>query len=605
MLAPISGNQAVRKFATYDFEWVPGTLKLRIAGFYNGFDFIYFRTIEAFLSRVLTKENSGLWFYAHAGGLADFQFILESIIKNGKNRYTLECAFSGSSAIIVKVSEKGSRNHWTFIDSYWLLRSSLAKIGKSIGIEKTGPKALDNADDFTVRQWYATVPDSELVPYCKNDCVILYRAIEQLQLELLELGGQLQVTAASCAMFLFRRNYLSEEITTGKHINSVGRLSYFASRVEVLEETCDAGYYYDINSSFPYAMTKPVPGNYLGSGKRLPDDLDGSLYMAEVDITIPESFLPPIPTRLEGRLFFPFGSWRTWLTGIDIALLVREGGRINRVYEVMKFAPNEDLKEYAHHIYSMRAKATDPFRRELLKLLLNSLYGKFGERTEKQVMHVYPNLSVLERLKGQYPGDEIEKIKLMPGVYVEDIDKDIPHEHVPIAAYITARARRTLYDFLTYSRDCYYCDTDGFATTDQFPTSSELGGLKLEKMLTSEIDDEGEVYNSEFIAPKVYRLRGEIEDKGEWKPTTIVKAKGFSLAKGELGEIQFNTLLNRREIYIERMARIRENMGKGRITPYEGDLKKALRGNLITKRFHYPDGQTRPWHIDELADLKK
>lgn len=541
----------------------------------------------------MTHENRGAWFYAHAGGLADVQFVFEAIIRRGGNDYDITASFSGSSAIIAHVRRKRGRNAWHFVDSYWLFRDSLAAIARSIGRTKTGPKALENATQADVKEWYASAPLSELVPYNQNDCEILWHAIDQFENRVLEIGGQLQMTIASTAMHLFRRRYLKQGVSTNEIINSTGRKAYFASRVEVFQDKCEAALYFDINSSFPYAMTKPVPGEFERTSKRLTDDPD-KIFLVDATFTVPESYLPPIPTRVEGRLFFPVGTWRSWLTGIDLGLLLREGGKIEKVHEVMYFAPMTDLKDYAIDLYDQRKKASDPFDKLVLKYLLNSCYGKFAERPEKERMIIFPDERTMGRLKRNFDSDELERMQLMPGVYVEPVLVDVQHEHVPVAAYITARARLTLYDYLTQSRDCYYCDTDGFATTDDYETADDLGALKLEKKITS----------GTFIAPKVYRLDGQVLGKEGWRDETTVKAKGFSLGKGKEAVERFTSLVEGQEIEIERMARIRENFSRGSIVPREAVIHKRLRDRMITKRFHYPDGHTRPWHIDEIRDIK-
>lgn len=549
----------------------------------------------------MTSANRGVWFYAHAGGLADVQFVFEAILKK-RGEYDITASFSGSSAIIVHCRRKGGKNVWHFVDSFWLFRDSLASIGRSIGRAKSGPKALDNATQADIKRWYAEAPESELIPYNENDCRILYEAIERFQHRILEAGSQLQMTIASNAMQLFRRQYLKQDIGTHKYVNEIGRKAYFASRVEVLQSRCEDANYLDINSSFPFAMTKPVPGELLRTSNRLPTS-DGKLYLADVEIEVPESFLPPLATRVDGRLFFPVGKWRSWLTGIDIELLLREGGKIHKTHEVLYFSPNADLRDYALDIYEKRKQSNDPFDRIVYKYLLNSLYGKFAERPEKEKLYVFPDVKTLNKWNEAYTREELDAMMLMPGVYVEPVTVDIQHEHTPIAAYITARARQTLYDFMTHSEEgsVFYCDTDGFATLDEFPTSKELGGLKLEKRHMTGM----------FAAPKMYRMDGEIlQDDGSWKQGTLVKAKGFSLRKGDEAIKRFEMLMEGMDIEVDRMSRLREELSSaGRKTvmfkPRETVIKKRFRNELVTKRLHYPDGHTRPWHIEELLSLSR
>lgn len=570
----------IRRFLVYDFEWIPGTLKMRICGVCDGKAYRHYPTVAKFLAGELTSRNRGSWFYAHAGGLADMQFVLEALVTDGS--YEVKASFSGSSAIIVHV-RKGN-NSWHFVDSYWLLRDKLANIAKWIHMEKSGPAGED--DEEKVKEWYASVPMEQLVWYNENDCRILWHAIDAFENSLLELGGQLQMTLASCAMHLFRRAYLVNEIETSDAVNENSRLAYIASRVEVFRRNVDLtenARYYDINSSFPYAMTKPVPGNLLKTSTSLPDD---ALYIADVDIEVPENYLTPTPMRLGGRVYFPVGRWRGWFSNVDIRSLEGEGGRVLRVHEAMIFEPFTDLASYANDLYTKRKNAQTEMEKAVYKLLLNSLYGKFAESSAKDTLHINPNKTTLARLSPEN--------MLFPGAWIEETIVDIPHMHVPISVHITAQARRTLFDFLAMSNDFHYCDTDGFSTCGIYSTGKELGDLKLEREMKN--DD----HPWEFVAPKVYRMG----DK--------VKAKGFSLGWDEKKPAKkaraiklFEDLIDNREIEVERMVRIRENFGKGRIMPTEAVIKKGLRGKMIPKRFTYPDGSTRPWHVDELRSMVK
>ena len=579
----ISRPRKLRRFLSYDFEWIPGTLAMRVCGVFDGNEYHHYDSVEAFLNGELTSKNRGAWFYAHAGGLADVQFVLECIVKKFRGSYTVKASFSGSSAIIVHV--RRGNNVWHFVDSYWLLKDKLKNIAKHLGMEKTGPEKSDSPEK--IREWYAKVPLAELITYNENDCRILWAAIFQFQISLLEYGGQLQSTLASCAMHLFRRKYLKDTIHTNKAVNDDARYSYFASRVEVFTRYCESAYYHDINSSFPFAMTKPLPGNLIASIEGLPSKLidnEESLFIADVTIDVPDCYLPPVPIRRDGRVFFPTGVWRTWLTGVDIRLLLDAGGKILIDHQTMIFEPFHDLREYAIDLFSKRRDTNSAWEKLVLKYLLNSLYGKFAESRYKEALHVNPSPEVLARMG---PDN-----MLFPGAYLETQVVPIPHEHVPISSYITSIARKTLYDFLIMSNSMYYCDTDGFATDERFTTGKELGDLKLEKI----------VYNSQFVLPKLYKIEGLIlNEKGEWKEGVLVKAKGFSLGDNEKAQLEkFDRLVEFKEVEIERMSRIREIFRKGNATPSEKKITKALSPNSIPKRFTYPDGNTRPWQVREL-----
>ena len=542
---PITTDRKLRRFGVFDLEWVPGealpplvntvieiqgihaplriplpvtkrttsALRLRMAGYYDQMAtdmdsedsdseveiverYKHFESIKDLVTFLLVREHRGNWFFAHAGGLADMQFVLDDLLTeiksqassnailgersrtiyspDGKRKtvetdsgsWKIKASFSGSSAIIVHVIK--GKNAWHFCDSYWLLRDKLANIGKAIGIRKgDSPEAkawmterfgrsitdFDTLSQSEKTIFYAEVPQAILIDYNKIDCEILWKAIAQFEEEIVELGGQLQQTIASTAMTLFRRKFLKRDIFTSERLNEICQQSYFASRVEVLSRNAEDFLMYDINSSFPYAMTFPLPGNMTEFRTTLPDDdSDSCIYLANVTIEVPDMHLPPLPYRKENRVFFPVGRWRSWFTSTDIRLALREGAILHKVHEVYMFEPFYDFAEYAKQIYQLRADATTDFRRLILKYLLNSLYGKTAEGTSKQEMLINP--AEIDRETMQM---------LQPGVWLVEKEATIAHRHVPVAAVITSIARRTLYDF---AKECYrqnhslyYCDS--------------------------------------------------------------------------------------------------------------------------------------------------
>ncbi len=592
----------VRRFLTYDLEWVPGTPKyqapskldrVRMVGCFDGKKYRCHKTVRDFLREELNSENRGCWFFAHAGGMADVQFILEEVISiNNANQhqvFEVKASFSGSSAIIVHIKFKNSKNVFHFIDSYWLLRTSLAKIGAWIGMGKLD--AEKRRTKAEIKDYYTNTPFEELRVYNQRDCEILWKAIDHFENVLLDMGSQLQMTQASCAMQLFRRKYLKNDIPTSERVNEIARKSYFASRVEPFVTDCEDAYLYDINSSFPYAMTFPCPGRLRQSDMNIGDEDD--LFIADVEIEVPENYLTPMPFRSDGRVFFPTGRWRNWVTSVDLHLLLREGGRLLKVHEVTHFEEMGDLADYARDLYRMRTQS-EGFEKEVYKITLNSLYGKFAESPDKQTMHIDPPAEMLAMLDPD--------MELFPGCWLVENSVAVPHMHVPISSHITAFARRTLYDLMGFCGNCYYVDTDSIATDELLVTGSGLGEIKLEKNIAK----------GQFVQAKLYRIEGtddkgkelgERDEKGDiipdpdtGLPTGLIKAKGYS----KLTVKQFLGLIDGESVDFERMTRLRDLYRRQELQPEETVVRKFLRNSTLTKRFMYPDGRSRPWTIEEL-----
>lgn len=648
-LSPVTKAIKRRNIIAYDLEWWPGTLELRMVGVHDGASFRWYRTTLEFLLNELRPETDGAWYFAHAGGLADFQFLLQDLIDHG---FEVKAAFSGSSAIIVSV-DRGDHT-WFLIDSYWLLRSPLKQIGDAVGIKKlrdylcpgstlvdgrcdgkgcAHPQPEEGDEPFCI--FYA--PMNELVTYNEQDCLILWTAISQLQDELNAMGSELCMTQASSAMRLYRRSYLDQTIRTMPMLNEISRQAYVGSRVEVYAPRCDFADYYDINSSFPYAMTFPAPGNFRGASTSIPDSSE--MFMADVEIEVPETYLPPIPWRhpKEHRVYFPTGKWRSWLSGIDVHLLLSQGGKVHKTYRVLKFDEQSTLTRYAEDLYAKRLRSTTPFEKMLYKLLLNSLYGKFGESPIKVAAYIHP----------QNPNG---MQMVSPGVFLSEEIMEIEHEHVPISMHITAFARRTLYRFNKLCLDLggrlYYNDTDSAVTTigpERLPPGiigDKLGMMK----------HEYHVRNGVFVAPKIYMLdaedmesvhklkKGGLKEKDAKKYAgkderlmktlmergvdeesarglarkDVVRAKGFS----RMTVSKFHDIVEGRELSVRRMSRVRELLRSGDFRPREGMYPKKLQierdedGEVHFKMrpkrcMLMKENNSRPWRIEELMGGKK
>ena len=679
VFGPIKTERKLRRFGVLDLEWVPGEvlpmpertelafdgmrdrlvvnlppaktrtspLELRLAGYYDQQPasedadeevvmeprYEVFRTVAELVDFMFVREHRGMWFYAHAGGLSDMEFVLDELLnqirdqladgrrsqvvfdaagnrrqevlrgsdKKSAATWSIKASFSGSSAIIVHVTR--GKDTWHCVDSYWLFRDKLSKIGESIGIKKVDEDKRRTPEE--IRRYYAETPLSALVSYNRVDCEILWKAVAEFEREVVSMGGQLQQTIASTAMNLFRRSYMRETIYTSEVANQVAIKSYFASRVEVFERDVEDFKIYDINSSFPASMTYPQPGNLVAMGADLPDeDSDFCLYVADVTVEVPEMDVPPLPFRTpdDSRVFFPIGRWRSWLTSTDVRLAVREGCRIHAVHECYQYEPFDDFAKYATEIYALRSASKTPFRKLLLKYLLNSLYGKAAESVVKQEMLINPPEEELDRSKLQL---------LQPGVWLREKEVPIAHRHVVVSSIITALSRRHLYDYAKMcaqqGKPIYYCDTDSIASKADLPVDEKkLGALKLEKKMSW----------AEFVAPKIYRGEGEELKEGMWRAVRLAKAKGFSLGKFEDQLEVLGRIIGGEQVGVQTMVRMRElfraiadgggELGSaheeafGSTAPYEQLVVKALTQRMLSKRYQYPDGKTRAWTVKEI-----
>lgn len=590
MIEPYNGKREPLRLAVYDLEWIPGTYEVRLVGVRDERGFRSYPTVLDFLKAELSSKNRGKIFFAHAGGLADVQFLLSEVIKRANPNFRIEGSWSGSSLIRCKVVQ--GKHAWTFADSYWLLRDSLERIGKSVGLEKMGDSWIcpehPNCGHEGKCVFYA--PMEILRTYNERDCEILWLALQRFQDEILELGGKLRQTIASTALTLFRSAYLQRTIATDERVNELAREAYIASRVEVFRRDAGSARGYDINSSFPHSMTHALPAELIETRGTWRGE-ECAIVDAEVSV---EHEIPPVPIRTKsGRVFFPCGSFRRRMTGDDLHLLLEAGGKIHRVHEAWIFRPFYDLGDYVRDLYELRKNTDDPFRKVVAKYLMNSCYGKFAEAEEKSELLVNPpkrpKCSKPKVCAGRCTCIEV----FAPGIYKVGKVAKIAHAHVPIAAVVTAKSRALLTRSL-WQAPPIYCDTDSNYTEHALPESNELGRFKLEKEITS----------GTFLSPKLYRTF----------PGPTIRSKGFRRLSSE----EFEALARGDGIAIRRMVRVAENFRAGIFDPREEEFVKHALSHLSAseleragfskrrvmrpKRCATDQGFTRPWHVSEIEN---
>ena len=99
MLEPYTGKRDPLRLAVYDLEWIPGTYECRLVGVRDERGYRSYPSVLEFLQAELSSRNRGKVFFAHAGGLADVQFLLAEIIKRKNPNFRVEGSWSGSSLI--------------------------------------------------------------------------------------------------------------------------------------------------------------------------------------------------------------------------------------------------------------------------------------------------------------------------------------------------------------------------------------------------------------------------------------------------------------------------------------------------------------------------
>lgn len=493
-----------------------------------------------------------------------------------------------------KVKERRAR----FYDAANLFpRFSADKLGSMVQIPKLIVDPGVKLRLARAEAWASFTPEEQymLERYNLRDSEIVYKAVDNLQDLAHYLGGELHATLAGVSMDIYRRAYHRFPwLALGEETNRLARPAFYGGRVEPFRVGVVPGVsLYDITSLYPFAQRQtrfPHP-NHLKM--LLYPPLSGSWLLWEgvvaCRVWVPDGFIPPLPSRVESRLFFPTGELSGVWTIREIVFAILQGCRLTQVDWVLGspvvFNPFE---RFVDQLFALRQTylIDNPVRANLVKLILNSLYGRFGLNPDSPLTKMVPILEDTDLLPLQ--GYRTRELAGYLVAYGEVKTARLPaYVNALFAAQVTAEGRIMLQEGLQLAgQDAVYCDTDSVMTTGQIPTGDDLGDFRLV----------AGPLRADLIGPKEYALE---DIYGSTK--AVVKGIPEALAHEYMvkGFARFSRALSVREAY---------NSGG---QPAEWVETFKGRGSAVPKRAvvsgdTLPDPGyqfTRPWTASELLGM--
>jgi len=470
----------------------------------------------------------------------------------------------------------------------------VAALGESIGVPK---RDLDG--ELLARLGagkgpgaYSEAEKDEIEARCLTDARIVYQSLARFQDELLSLGCNLQPTIAGVAMDLFRRRYLPRPWHTPRpEVNRLARDGFYGGRVENYAVGKVEGVnLYDANSLYPFVQKEakfPHPDHLqLIEGPGCRGAVDRWEGVAEAEVFVPELYVPPLPYRASGKLFFPTGLLRGVWPLVELRAAESRGCEIRSIEWVLgSDSLFEPFAAFVEDLWGLRRsyQAADPFRATLVKLILNSLYGRFGLNPEKGIYHLIrcdkdTDWSQLQGYSTSAYRGEVVAYGPVP-------QKQQPaYCNTLCAAQVSAQARLHLLQALEgQGEDVIYCDTDSVMTRGQLPISDNLGGWKQEM-------DGGA---ADLLGPKEYILHNHA-----FATRHVVKGVPESVARQYIteGVARF-----------QRAVQIREALARGReptewvdvIKEHQPTIPKRIPA-LVPWDQLAPWCLTVPWEVGEL-----
>jgi hypothetical protein len=505
---------------------------------------------NSFFEQLLSKIKSGTKTIIYAHNLSGFDgiFLMKHLLPLGKVEPLL---FNGKlMSIKVRIgSTKSNTKTIVFKDSYLLLPLSLRKLCAAFEIELGKgyfPFLLKNIyysgvlpnleywtgislseyelfkSEYKNKMWNFEL---EATKYCKLDCRCLHQVLvkfNKLIFNEFNINIHKALTLPALAMRIYKTHYMPANTIcqiTGR-VDAAIRTSYSGGAVDVyiphnritgfftrtVKALFKLLYYYDVNSLYPFIMSEnpmPVglPTAFEGDIRKIEPDAFGFFYC---NINSPNDINHPILQRkIKGRgTVAGIGSWTGWISSIEMDNAMKFG----YTFEILKgyqFEKANIFSEYINKMYELRLQFEKGHPMNLIaKLLMNSLYGKFGMKVERTTVDIFnlnndaDKLALRELL--DTVGESIQDfIELENNKYLfvrntlSTVFKDEMYHgsdvNIAIASTITAGARVFMSAFKNNPLyRLYYSDTDSIIIDRLLNpklVGKALGQLKLEHII--------------------------------------------------------------------------------------------------------------------------
>lgn len=390
---------------------------------------------------------------------------------------------------------------------------SLKKLGEDIGLEKLEVD-FERDSDQTVKR------------YCRRDVEILVRSMEKYAAFNKDHDtGRFSYTKASQAFACYRHRFMDHPIMLHQldKVVELERSAYFGGRTECwhIGKLKGSGFtFLDVNSMYPFVMQKyRYPSELLFYDddpdiEKIKRYFGRACFVAEVLI---ETDIPAYAVRHNGKVCFPVGTFKT---AVCTEGLIRayKSKHLKKILKIAVYKPSELFANYVHYWYPLKAQYKsegNALYTRIVKIFLNGLYGKFGQK--KTVLQELDDPGALAVVRipcfSAVTGEHwIELQGFGKRIFIEgEVNGD--KSFVAIAAHVTEYSRFTLFDLCSaIGRErVYYMDTDSLVLrsedlhhADRFIHPKRIGALSVDKVCTSLV----------LHGPKDYEIDGKQTTKG-------------------------------------------------------------------------------------------
>lgn len=356
-------------------------------------------------------------------------------------------------------------------------------------------------------------------------------------------------TAASQAMDGFRTNYMQHSITVhdNERAMRLERSALFGGRCEANfigdlhagkrpnDNRTDTGttapvrdnvgtiYHLDVNSMYPAVVANSiVPVKLECLTRNVPAKLlleACKTHCVIADVTV-DVAVPVVPTRRNGSMIFPIGQFSTTLCGPEI-LLAAEYGNVVKCELAAVYVGRKLFTDWVGQLWAFRREAeqaVDAYAKKAIKLILNSLFGKFAQLSRRwvDVPDELPPAAYMQWWG--FPGDDDTPVQYRSLAWKVQtlVTRGETAESFPaVTAYVNSYGRARLWDLLYKAgrQHVYYYDTDSLICSALAAANLEqLGEIATGKLGYMSV--RGQHRSGRIIGRQAYELDGKLTLSG-------------------------------------------------------------------------------------------
>lgn len=423
------------------------------------------------------------------------------------------------------------------LDTFNFWKVSVDAMGKSLGLPK-----LEMPKDMTDKKAWDD--------YCKRDVEVIGNQVIQLLDYLTENQlGSFAISAPALAMNCFKTKFLRHEIFLHDRfrVSQLERMCYYGGLVNnyyigvVKNQTI---HHTDVNSLYPSVMLNQYPVKLVQDAKDMrPVEAQKLLerYAVCARVKINSKAVPYI-VRHGDKTMELTGMFTTSLCGPELKAAL-DRGHVSHVLNIAWYEQAKIFEDFVNFFWKERARyklANDTPREQLVKLIMNSLYGKFGMKGFDWVDYKPENLAILYELSAcempmnYWHSDYAPTVTNHTQIWrPEGLDRPVSLRYIAgkqqlklptgehsesfcaIAAYVTSYARQRLRKLMAIAghHHVYYCDTDSLFVDDvgleNLKSHREMCQVTLGKLKY-----EGSSDHAVFLGPKDYQFGSKVVVKG-------------------------------------------------------------------------------------------